>query len=834
MTETMQGHELRKLITTFLVLALLAGSASLAITSLVRQKSEGPAAKIAEQTGTQIPKVGDAALVEDIATTNIEGYDLAAEFSPSTDNDDNYTDNLTKGLAYNFVKANPEGPDLAGGTGILVPPNIDTVVQEYVTETALSPTTYAIDMSRVKIAKNYTPDQLKQYVTLVNNTVAKVNGDQGIGGVSDRSAGKELDDASAQAANFVYADAQEKLYDAVVPAPAAKLHTALLTYLELDRKLTDLDYTTDPLKAVVFLKKLPTLQEQEANNLNLAFADFEKQAPALLSAHESRPRVAAFLGINVAHAIPVEETGALLGIAKAQLKELVADAKANISAAATKKASFGQQLKEWAFKVATQVLKNQLVGRLIQQTIKWVQGGGKPQFITNWKAFLKDSATGAVNDVINQVSPRLCENLRAFTTDFMRTSTQNSVSGSRDQYQKFNCTLDQVVQSVKGFYDDFLNGGAWTGLATLVLEPQNNIWGSIVLSHETAITQAAESQDAAKADAQANEGFKGLNRCVNLSYEVIPQSELAARQKSPDYYGLSPRGCYSTTGGGGANAGEYEYCQRNPNEYTAPSGALCDDIIAAGPPQLASVCEIQYCASGNEQKITPGGFVANQLSDAVNLTGQNIVNASDLTGLVAALVDSAISKLTGLATNGLLGLFSGGNSDPGNGGGNGGGSGSGAGGDDGLAALKAQSAQIIGVQQQSISLALSENEGWPTTASSTQPLLVSVVPTCPALAEDAEQRLGAIDRIADTVNRDQESLNGVASDLAAASAAINAATDALTIADLMANLESITSGVATISTRVTARVTQITSLKGDAEANLAERACSTPLTRLDE
>lgn len=805
----MQGHELRKLITTFLVLALLAGSASLALTSYERQKSDGVAVTTKETPGNQVPKIGDKAIVENVTTNPIAGYDLAKEFTPSTGSDDNYTDNLAKGLAYQFVKANPEGPDLTSGVGITPPSDLEGIMGQYITDAALTPTTYAIDTSRIKIAKSYTPEQLGEYLSTTDKVLKDIAGERGIANLVKKTSGTELTEASVQSANFIYANAQEELYAVVVPEPAAKLNQALLTYLELNRKINDLDYTTDPLKAVVFVKKFPEFQAREETNLKLAMAEFQQDAPSILSdaTLDSIPRIAWLTGTKTAHAQWAVFDAAVFGA-------VTSDVAANVEAASAVTGTWVQQLIEYAIKIGTQILKNQLVGRLIQQTIKWVQGGGKPQFITNWKSFLKDAGTSAVDRVLTDIAPRLCTNFRSFVTNYNRENTQNGISGSRDQFKPITCTLDQVVQNVKNFYDDFRSGG-WLGLSALLL-PQNNVWGAIILSHESAIGQAAESVSAASQDASANKGFKGFTKCTKYTEQTIPEAEMVHYTKRKDFVGMGNKGCYK--------------------QSTPLTNCQYDERDDRCQPTNERYCDVRLCSPDGQQLTTPGGFVGEQLNKAVGGTLENIVNADDLSGLVAALVDAAISKLTSFATNGLLGLFSG--SDSGSGTGTGGtGTSTQPGGTTtpgDIAGLQAQAAQLINSNVRRATDAITSNSTWSTLASSTQPLLGSVALTCPTQATDAAQRQESIGRIAPLVEADKSALGSIQNQLASTSQAISEATDAITIANLLTSLDTTNSALATLGTRVSTRVTQLSALSGSAQANLTGRACNTPLTPLDE
>lgn len=807
----MQSHDLRRLVTTFLVLALLAGSATLAVTSLARQRSEGPSAiaknAAKQNSASQIPKIGEEALIEQIPGNVVEGYDLAKEFSPTITTKDNFTDTLAKGLAYEFVSNNPNGPEV--GYGITPPNNINEVMDAYITDAALVPTTYAIDETKLKVAKNYTAEQVGDYLATLDATLTKLSGDRGVGGLVARTAITEVDEAAVQASNFVFSDAQDTLYNATVPEPAAELHRSVLTYLELNRKLSDLDYATDPLKAVVFATKFPELRAKEETRMQLAAVELEKNAPQMLSDAREPFMIASILGVRSAHALVFTD-----------LKHIIVSIFNGIGITG----SWSQTLIEYARKIATQVLKNQIVGRMIQQTIQWVQGGGKPQFITNWKKFLTDAATNAADLALTQIAPQLCSNFSTFTTGFSRATTQ-----TLNQQPVITCTLNQVVQNIRQFYDDFRTGG-WEGFIALTL-PQNNVWGAVILSNEAIARSSAEAANNANQEASANQGFKGMQRCVSYDLSVVPESSISQMQQSGSFVGLGPRGCFAQNN---SVPDLQTFCLNNP---TSPScaGANIDDLPGGGNVS-ARYCEIKVCRPDGMQTTTPGGTVAGQLEKALGGSLDNIVNAEDLAGLVGVLIDAAITKLIGTAEKGILGLFEGGGSGTGTGTGTGTGATStiGGGTEADIAGLRSQAIQLVASLESRVSQASSSAASWPSTASSTVPLLRSVAMTCTSYASDANQRIGAIDRIAPTNAADLASLGELGDDLATLRAAITNSTSAIEISDLMTQIDGLSSSMASVVTRIAVRVAQIEGLREAAQENLNDRACNISLPTLDE
>lgn len=787
----MQGHDLRRLVTTFLVLALLAGSATLAVTSLARQRSEGDALiarTVQKNAESQVPKIGDTALIEEIPGGRVvEGYDLAKEFSPTITTRENYTDTLAKGLAYEFVKQNPNGPE--EGYGIAPPIDIESFVDEYVTDAAMAPTTYAIDESRVKVVRNYTTTQVDEYFTTLDQTMSKINSDRGISGLMARASYGEPTEASMQASNFIFSDAQEALYNATVPEPAADMHRSLLTYLELNRQLSDINYATDPLKAVVFTAKFPELRAQEEARVRLAVTQFEEKAPEMFAQAREPFMIASMLGVSSAHAFVFTD-----------IKHIIVSIFNGVGIAGT----WTQTLVEWARKIATQILKNQIVGRMIQQTIKWVQGGGKPQFITNWKKFLTDAGVGAANQALTMIAPQLCTNFSTFASGGARAFIPET------RQTPITCTLDQVVQNIRAFYDDFRAGG-WAGFLSSVL-PENNVFGAVILANEQIARQSQASAEAASQNAAANQGYKGMERCVSYDLEIMTEGQYQTMNQSSSsgVVGIGPRGCFSVS-------------TITRGTTTVPSSL---------PP--GRYCEVKVCRPGGMQQTTPGGAVAGQVEKALGASLDNIVNAEDLAGLIGVLIDAAITRLVGMAERGILGLFNGdgggpgpsttgtstlpGSGDP----------------DPDIDGLRSQALQLIGSLESRINQASSSAATWPTTASSTVPVLRSVALTCTAYASDANQRIGAIDRIAPTNEADRTELSRTGRTLATLRSNVASSTSAMGIATYMNEADVINSSMASVLTRVAIRVAQIDGLRDAAQENLRDRACNIPLPTLDE
>ncbi len=180
--------------------------------------------------------------------------------------------------------------------------------------------------------------------------------------------------------------------------------------------------------------------------------------------------------------------------------------------AAASKQKAASNLKDWAFYLKTflewvrqdlmksirDLIAKRIIDYIVDQTIQWIQGGGKPRFVTDWKTFLQDAWDIAFDSLDRELKGAtgrsLCDpfslNLRIALTPIPRFG---------DQVQ---CTLNRVVQNVKNFYTDFSKGG-WIGY-TESFYPANNLFGTwIIAQDELTRRQIAEAQ------ARQNEALSG-------------------------------------------------------------------------------------------------------------------------------------------------------------------------------------------------------------------------------------------------------------------------------------------------------------------------------------
>ena len=181
---------------------------------------------------------------------------------------------------------------------------------------------------------------------------------------------------------------------------------------------------------------------------------------------------------------------------------------------------FAQQLLEWAFEMATEALRHQLLNMLVDQIVNWIQGGGSPKFITDWPGFFRDAVDQAGGRFLQQLGlGQLCSAFgRRLSAAFIPIPTFS---------QRSSCTISQVGANLEAFLKDFRQGGwiAWDEM----MRPQNNIYGAYLMAWDQYEIEKSAAQKAAEAEAQAGRGFLSVRRCIawnNEGYQMCVASGL--------------------------------------------------------------------------------------------------------------------------------------------------------------------------------------------------------------------------------------------------------------------------------------------------------------------
>ena len=170
-----------------------------------------------------------------------------------------------------------------------------------------------------------------------------------------------------------------------------------------------------------------------------------------------------------------------------------------------------------ALRVAAAKLRKQLLDTMVNEIIKWIQGGkGDPRFVNDLGNFLtdvgKDTIALALQDsqVIGPVAMAgLCQ--PSWAIDIRATLSKAPTFG-----EKAICSLDKIGANYDEFMKNFTSGGwsAWIKVS----ESANNPYMVYMTALNEQMTRVASKQDSSKAEAAAGSGFLGDKVCRSVSY----------------------------------------------------------------------------------------------------------------------------------------------------------------------------------------------------------------------------------------------------------------------------------------------------------------------------
>lgn len=592
----MNSPNLQKLITTFLILAALTSSFVFLLSNTKLNIPTGPV----DGQPQQVTVGGQNAFVE--SPSAVPSYDspLLARSNIDSNIYGAITNNFTDQLAQKLMAANPNGPDLSKANPLTLPKNLGDLggVANLVAPSFMPD----LQTNKIRVADKYSYEDVMNYLSASQSAIQDILA-PGLGQVGSQSLSlQSLGDLSA-----VFDQAENKIYQASVPAPLSSFNRSLLGFIDVQHSFFD---QTDPAKTLIALQNPGSVIRPYQQAVQLEAQKLKTNLPKILSdAGGNKNSVAdamnSLFGIQKAYAF-VDIIGGPSNIINLIVNGLISIIQ-----------NFVSQLTSADFwrKLFTEYLKDQLVHKLVQQVILWVRGGGKPQYVTNWQGFLGDSFKTGVSGVITKYAPGLCGNFRPL----IKVALSPVAVDYNALINPYRCTLDRVVGNLTDFQNSF-NDGGWIGYTSL-LQPQNNFYGSLLQLSDASTVAGTKAQTASQNSANSASGFLSTKDCVHRI------------TVNPENYG-------------GGVSSESDARAMFTNNFISCSDAKCSFVTICDPDDQQAWRET-----------TPGKTVADTLNQNLG-TGplQRIVNAQDFTALITALVNSALTKLVGLGQEGLTGL----------------------------------------------------------------------------------------------------------------------------------------------------------------------------------
>lgn len=238
-------------------------------------------------------------------------------------------------------------------------------------------------------------------------------------------------------------------------------------------------------------------------------------------------------------------------------------------------------LKE-ALKVAWNVLRKKLLNMLVNDILKWIQGGGTPRFVTDWQGFLKTAADKAAGAFLDELGA-------GFLCDGFSLQLRLALNTPPKFDEKATCTLKMAIANIDKFMADFSKGG-WAGFIK-ISERKNNYMGAYFTALDQKYAVTAETEAAKKNEAISSSGFLGDTVCVAMENKT-----------TNDKQAMDSKQGYA--------------------EADIPEGYKCTKW----------------------QTRTPGRIAGDALQQATGVDIENLISAKEFAEYAAAIIDAVINR----------------------------------------------------------------------------------------------------------------------------------------------------------------------------------------------
>ena len=307
-------------------------------------------------------------------------------------------------------------------------------------------------------------------------------------------------------------------------------------------------------------------------------------------------------------------------------------------------------------KQTVETIKRSLLYQFTSQTVDWIQGGGiqyangkimvnPPQYFSQpWKS-LADAGLTAVDRLVSQVAPQLCQPFRlAVTLDIPTVDRQ-----SNPFYEQTSCTLNQVVGNIQDFYNNFRSGG-WLGYQEIWM-PQNNYYGASLQLQGMAQTVSANAQSAVQNEMNQGNGYQNKYICTQWEEFTQVSTNMAAIYAAS---GVPKDKDIQTVNGTYYEGNLVNTANGVPSDADAN---MKDSAYISGGRVFSDVNNTMFYQCVNSEVTQPGNIAAGLAQQTSQVDVQSLINAQDLTDIGDIIQRAIINKLTKVGVNGFQGLL---------------------------------------------------------------------------------------------------------------------------------------------------------------------------------
>lgn len=166
----------------------------------------------------------------------------------------------------------------------------------------------------------------------------------------------------------------------------------------------------------------------------------------------------------------------------------------------------GNYTKECFLDYIGKALAEAVIHSITSSIIEWINNGfeGGPTFVTDPAGFFTDIADEELGRFIDGSA-------LGFLCDPFKFDIQIAFLGQRSRYKNpSRCTITGIVKNLKGFTQGDFKEGGWSGWLSMSTIPQNNPYGSALLSEQLFVARASARQNTSRMTLDWGKGFKSI------------------------------------------------------------------------------------------------------------------------------------------------------------------------------------------------------------------------------------------------------------------------------------------------------------------------------------
>lgn len=282
-----------------------------------------------------------------------------------------------------------------------------------------------------------------------------------------------------------------------------------------------------------------------------------------------------------------------------------------------------------------------LLKKMTIATVNWINSGfkGEPAYVKNPGSLFKSIADDEINGLTAQL---------AIISPFGRAIARNLILSTQGYFARnaaYSLNKVMAMGQIERFQADFSVGGWDAWLATVLRAENNPIGASFIASDELAIRLTGSFQPKSvelQEELKQFQGFLSLKTCADPTDYQDPSKDpsFTTTSATTTAYGASNGAAW---GGAGSNSG------------SGIGGSLGGGFGGnnQGGDQAAAKEWLRRHTCKRWETSTPGGVIANELTQTLNIPRDSLINSEDLDTSLTAIFDALFNQLIGKGLDSL-------------------------------------------------------------------------------------------------------------------------------------------------------------------------------------